>query len=116
MTRFIRAIRLAREIGAQPALAPWSDGERLPGPLSDSDDDLTDFARRAVTPFFHPVGTCRMGREGRGVVDADLKVYGLGGLRLADASIMPLIPNAMPNAAVVAIGLKAARIIEEAGM
>jgi choline dehydrogenase len=111
MDRFIHAIRLARRIGAQPALAKWSAGEHACGPAGDSDADLRAFARRAVSPFFHPVGTCRMGPEDQGVVDSSLNVRGVQGLRVADASIMPLIPNAMPNAAVVAIALKAADMI-----
>jgi choline dehydrogenase len=111
MDRFIHAIRLARRIGAQPALAKWSAGEHACGPAGDSDHDLRVFARRAVSPFFHPVGTCRMGPEGQGVVDSRLNVRGVQGLRVADASIMPLIPNAMPNAAIVAIALKAAQIM-----
>jgi choline dehydrogenase len=111
MDCFIHAIRLARRIGAQPALAKWSAGEHACGPAGDSDADLRAFARRAVSPFFHPVGTCRMGPEGQGVVDSRLNVRGVQGLRVADASIMPLIPNAMPNAAVVAIALKAADMI-----
>jgi len=110
MDRFIHALRLAREIAAMPGLAPWSAGECLPGPEAASDDDLRAFARKAVTPFYHPVGTCRMGREGDGVVDPRLRVHGVEGLRIADASIMPLIPNAMPNAAVAAIALRAARM------
>jgi len=115
MDRFIHAMRLAREIAAMPALAPWCAGECLPGPAAASDNDLRAFARKAVTPFYHPVGTCRMGREGHGVVDSQLRVHGVEGLRVADASIMPLIPNAMPNAAVAAIALRAARILEDRG-
>ena len=112
MDRFVAAMRLAREIAAQAPLAPWSAGECLPGPEAASDADLRAFARKAVTPFYHPVGTCRMAREGHGVVDSQLRVHGVEGLRVADASIMPLIPNAMPNAAVAAIALRAARIVE----
>jgi choline dehydrogenase len=115
MDRFVAAMRLAREIGAQAALAPWSAGERLPGPGAASDADLRAFARKAVTPFYHPVGTCRMGPEGDGVVDNRLRVHGVEGLRIADASIMPVIPNAMPNAAVAAVALRAARIFAESG-
>jgi choline dehydrogenase len=110
MERFVAAMRLAREIAAQAALAPWSAGECLPGPEAASDEDLRAFARKAVTPFYHPVGTCRMGPEGVGVVDSQLRVHGVEGLSVADASIMPVIPDAMPNAAVAAIALRAARI------
>jgi choline dehydrogenase len=115
MDRFVAAMRLAREIAAQAALAPWSAGECLPGPGAASDADLRAFARKAVTPFYHPVGTCRMGPEGAGVVDNRLRVHGVEGLGVADASIMPVIPNAMPNAAVAAIALRAARIFAESG-
>jgi choline dehydrogenase len=111
--RFVEAMRLARDIAARPALAPWSAGECLPGPAAASDDDLHAFARKAVTPFYHPVGTCRMGRQGEGVVDNQLRVHGVEGLRVADASVMPVIPNAMPNAAVAVVALRAARILEE---
>jgi choline dehydrogenase len=116
MDRFVAAMRLAREIGAQAALAPWSAGECLPGPGAASDADLRAFARKAVTPFYHPVGTCRMGPEGDGVVDNRLRVHGVEGLRIADASIMPVIPNAMPNAAVAAVALRAARMMGESGV
>jgi choline dehydrogenase len=115
MDRFIGAMRRAREIAARPALASWSAGECLPGPAAASDAELRAYARKAVTPFYHPVGTCRMGREGDGVVDSRLRVHGVESLRVADAAIIPLIPNAMPNAAVAAIALRAAQIIEESG-
>jgi choline dehydrogenase len=115
MDRFVAAMRLARQIAAQPALARWSAGECLPGRAATSDADLSAFARKAVTPFYHPVGTCRMGAEGDGAVDSQLRVHGVEALRVADAAIMPLITNAMPNAAVAAIALRAARILGASG-
>jgi len=87
-------------------------GAGTAGAILASDEDMSAFARKARTPFYHPVGTCRWGGGGDGMVDSHLRVHGVEGLRVADASIMSLIPNAMPNAAVTAIGLPAARFSE----
>ncbi len=85
--------------------------EVYPGPDARTDGDVREFVRRTVGSYFHPVGTCRLGRDERAVVDAQLRVQGIDGLRVADASVMPAIPNAHPNATVLAIAERAADLI-----
>jgi choline dehydrogenase len=72
---------------------------------------VRDYIRRTVDSYYHPVGTCRMGSGDDAVVDPELRVRGVTGLRVADASIMPLIPNAHPHATVLAIAERAAALI-----
>jgi choline dehydrogenase-like flavoprotein len=85
--------------------------ELYPGPEVRTDAGLGDFIRRTVGSYFHPVGTCRLGQDERAVVDVQLRVRGVDGLRVADASVMPAIPNAHPNATVLAIAERAADLI-----
>ena len=79
-----------------------------------SDEELTAWLRANAVTTFHPVGTCRMGTDPMAVVDARLKLHGLDGLRVADASVMPVITSGNTNAAAIMIGEKAARFIREA--
>ncbi|RJQ77741.1 choline dehydrogenase [Pseudonocardiaceae bacterium YIM PH 21723] len=99
----VAGLRIAREIGRARALDPWRGTEILPGP----DADLRRYAYDSARTYFHPVGTCRIG----GVVDTDLRVHGLAGLRIADASVLPTLPSANTNATVYAIAEKAADLI-----
>lgn len=103
---------IARRIMGQAPLRSWVAGELIPGPLEDR-SALLQHIRRSASPFFHPVGTCRMGRAGdaQAVVDTTCRVQGLGGLRVVDASIFPSIPNAMTNAATLAVAERAADIL-----
>lgn len=107
------AVRIARRIGEQPALAPWRIAEDEPGPDIADDDALDEWLRGHAATIFHPVGTCRMGASGdpHAVVDAALRVRGVAGLRVADASVMPTIVSGNTNAATMMIGAKAAAII-----
>jgi choline dehydrogenase len=84
-------------------------GTLLPGTelYPGRDGDLRDYPRRAVQSYYHPSGTCALGA----VVDGELRVHGITGLRVADASVIPLIPNANPNATVLAIAERAAELI-----
>jgi choline dehydrogenase len=102
----LAGLRLALEIAAQ---APLGAVERAPFsvPDSDSDEDLMAFARRAGQPVYHPTSTCAMGA----VVDSELRVYGVEGLRVADASVMPEITRGNTNAPTIMIGEKAADLI-----
>jgi len=112
------SLRLTRRIVGQPALARYSPKEVKPGVQHQSDDDLARLAGDIATTIFHPVGTCRMGREGDAdaVVDARLKLRGIGGLRVADASVMPTITSGNTNAPVLMIAERAAQwMIEDAG-
>ena len=107
----IQAVRLSREIAAQPALADWNAGEHFPGNGVCEDDQIADYLARDVSTWFHPVGTCRMGVGGDTVVDPRLRVHGISGLRVADASIMPDIVSVNTNAASMMIGWKAGDIV-----
>ncbi|MEJ0015137.1 MAG: choline dehydrogenase [Acetobacteraceae bacterium] len=106
-------MRLARRIIAQPALAPYVAEELLPGPAVSSDAEFEDNIRQNANSNLHPVGTCRMGPEGDTVVDPRLRVHGIGGLRVADAAIMPTVPAGNTNAPSIMIGEKAAAMILE---
>ena len=85
--------------------------EVYPGPDVRTDAGVRDFIRHTVGSYFHPVGTCRLGQDEHAVVDVRLRVQGVDGLRVADASVMPAIPNAHPNATVLAIAERAADLI-----
>jgi choline dehydrogenase len=111
----IYGTRLSRTIAAQPALKPFVLEEVLPGPQVETDDELVEEIRVRGVSNLHPVGTCRMGHEVDAVVDPRLRVYGIKGLRVADASIMPQVPGGNTNAPSIMIGEKcAAMILEDA--
>ena len=105
--------KLLREIMKAPALADIVDGELAPGPGVVSDDEIMDWARMAGATCFHPVGTCKMGSDPMAVVDERLRVHGISGLRVADASIMPTLTSGNTNAPSIMIGEKAARMVLE---
>ncbi len=111
----IEALKYVRRLFAQPALARYVDAETVPGADVQSDDELLDFARRTGSTVYHPVGTCKMGNDPHAVVDPELRVHGIRGLRVVDASVMPLMPSANTNAAVLMIAEKAADMIKAAG-
>jgi choline dehydrogenase len=106
-------MRLARKIFASPAIAEYSAAETLPGPDITTDDGLLDYARRYGTTIYHPVGTCRMGDGPTAVVDSRLRVRGLHGLRVIDASVMPTLTTGNTNAPTIMIGEKGAAMIIE---
>jgi choline dehydrogenase len=110
MACMIRAVRLSREIGSQPALEEWNAGEFFPGVDTESDEAIDAYVRKDVSTWFHPVGTCRMGTGEDAVVDPHLHVRGIDGLRVADASIMPDIVGVNTNAASTMIGWHAAKL------
>ncbi|MFV2114124.1 GMC family oxidoreductase [Micromonospora sp. LOL_025] len=103
----VAALRIGLDIARQPALAPYTERPFRP-PASASDADLRDYVRRYAHSIYHPAGTCAMGA----VVDAELRVLGVDGLRVADASVMPRLVSGNPNAATIAIGEKAADLIK----
>ena len=106
------AIRVTRRLMAQPALAKYQPEEYLPGPAVGNDPAaLARAAGDIGTTIFHPVGTARMGQDAMAVVDADLRVHGIAGLRVADASIMPTIVSGNTHAPVTMIAEKAADLL-----
>ncbi|MEQ9126046.1 MAG: GMC oxidoreductase, partial [Alphaproteobacteria bacterium] len=105
------AIRLTRRIVAQPALQRFAPEEFLPGDTVLDEDALAEAAGRIGTTIFHPVGTCRMGDDPGAVVDARLRVHGIRGLRIADASIMPTITSGNTNSPTLMIAEKAAEMM-----
>jgi choline dehydrogenase len=107
----VRGIRMAREIGEANALKDWRKREVLPGPEYRTDAELRDYVRRAASTIYHPVGTCRMGIDHLAVVDPELRVHGVEGLRVADASIMPSITSGNTNAPSIMIGERCAELV-----
>jgi choline dehydrogenase-like flavoprotein len=103
----VQGARLAREIGAAAAFADWRAEEIYPGSSAVSTTDLRNFVLRAANSFHHPVGTCRIGA----VVDEALRVKGVAGLRVIDASVIPAIPQAMINAATTAVAERASDLV-----
>ena len=107
----VTALRVAREIGDASAYDEWREAEAAPGPAVDDDNALREFAKSACQSYFHPVGTCAMGDTVTSVVDSELRVHGISGLRVADASVMPSIPSANTAATVHAIAERTAEMI-----
>lgn len=107
----VDAVELCREIGASAAFDDWRKAETAPGPGARTRDDLRAYVRRAISTYQHQVGTCRMGLDSLSVVDPSLRVHGVPGLRVADASIMPAVPSGNTNAPSIMIGEKASDLI-----
>ena len=109
----VRAIRIAREVMYAPALAPLQVRELGPGPERTTDEEILEWVRQIGETTYHPVGTCKMGSDAMAVVDERLRVRGLQGLRVADASIMPTLTSGNTNAPAIMIGEKAAAMVLE---
>jgi choline dehydrogenase len=109
------SLRLTRRIASMPALAPYRPQEHLPGPRYETDAELAVAAGLVGTTIFHPVGTCKMGRsdDANAVVDPRLRVRGMSGLRVVDASIMPTLISGNTNAPTIMIAEKAADMMRE---
>lgn len=113
LRKLVTAVRKAREILAQPAFAPHTAMEMEPGAQVQSEDDLRQWVREHAETIYHPVGTCAMGKGPDAVVDSRLRVYGLTGLRVIDASIMPTLVGGNTNAPTTMIAEKGADMILE---
>ena len=112
----VEGLKMLREIHGQPSFRGIASREIVPGDAVRSDEEISEAIRRGGGTVFHPVGTCRMGRDNLAVVDPRLKVRGVEGLRVIDASVMPTIPSANTNAASLMIGEKgAAMLIQDSG-
>ena len=107
----VRSIRISRKILQAPAFARYQGVEYAPGPAVQDDAGLKDYIRANATTVHHPVSTCRMGPGDDAVVDAELRVRGLEGLRVADASVFPKLIGGNTNASVVMVAEKAADMI-----
>jgi choline dehydrogenase len=107
----VRAVRLSRSVYAQEPLRDMIRGEALPGPGTDDDEALKEHIRRNAGHRSHPVGTCRMGHDALAVVDEQLRVRGISGLRVADASVMPDVPSGNTNLPAIMVGERAADLV-----
>jgi choline dehydrogenase len=110
MKRMIDGLRLTLDICAQPAIAPYC-AEPFNTPAGDSEEALRAHIARTTFAIYHPVGTCRMGHDAEAVVDEQLRVNGLEGLRVVDASVMPVVPRGNTNAPTIALAERAADLI-----
>ena len=111
LDRLEAGVAIARRAAAGDAFDAFRKAEVWPGPDVDTSAGLRGYIRRSVESYYHPVGTCRLGSDTDAVVDLQLRVRGVACLRVADASVMPTIPNANPNATVLAVAERAAAVI-----
>jgi choline dehydrogenase len=109
----VEGVRLMRKLFHSEPFASRLHAELMPGPQCQSDDDMIDYLREQAQSMYHPTGTCKMGTDAMAVVDHRLRVRGLHGLRIADASVMPRVPSGNTNAPVIMIADKAAAMMEE---
>ena len=107
----LEAMRITRRIMTAPAMQGIAKDEIAPGVNIQSDDELLDWVRNNAETTYHPVGTCKMGADPMAVVDSELRVHGMEGLRVADASIMPTLTSGNTNAPSIMIGEKASRMM-----
>jgi choline dehydrogenase len=101
-------MRMSREIGAGEAMKVWRAREIAPGPEVRTDADLAEYSMRNLITYHHQVGTCKMGIDSMAVTTPDLRVHGVAGLRVADASVMPAVTSGNTNAASIMIGERCA--------
>ena len=111
LDRLEAGLAMIREAAANRAFGQVRQAEIWPGPDVRTSGDIRTYIRGTVSSYYHPAGSCRMGSDDAAVVDCDLRVRGVTGLRVADASVFPTIPNAHPNATVLAVAERAAELI-----
>jgi choline dehydrogenase len=109
----VAGLKLCRQILATPHMQSFIEAEFQPGSAVESDEELLDYARRRGGTVYHPTSTCKMGNDPMAVVDPELRVHGIEGLRVADASIMPTVVSGNTNAATIMIGERAADMVGE---
>jgi choline dehydrogenase len=107
----IAAVRIVRALMTAPAMKDLLVSEMAPGPAAETDDQILDWVKAVGETTYHPVGTCKMGQDPNAVVDEGLRVHGIQGLRVADASIMPTLTSGNTNAPSIMIGEKAAAMV-----
>jgi choline dehydrogenase len=111
MKTMLEGFRIAREIGTARALDAWRAEELAPGPAVVDDAAMRAFVQTTTSSYYHPVGTCAIGETEQSVVDSELRVHDIGGLRVVDASVMPSLPSNNPLATVYAIAERGAELI-----
>ncbi|WP_199100911.1 choline dehydrogenase [Dyella sp. ASV21] len=111
LQRMIEGARLSREILSQPAFAPYRGAPVFPERALHSDAEYAQFIRQKAESIYHPVGTCRMGKDDRAPLDSELRLRGIDGLRVVDASVMPSLPSGNTNAPVIMIAERASALI-----
>ncbi len=111
--RLIQAVKLARNIFATKAFSSWVKQELMPGPEVQNEHQLLAFVRKNADSYHHQAGSCKMGLDEMAVVDPQLRVYGVEGLRIADASVMPVVPSGNCNTGIVMIGEKVSDLIKK---
>lgn len=116
MRVMVAGIKLARRIVSQPAMADWAGAELYPGPDVQTDDEIADYIKRTHNTVYHPAGTVRMGApdDDSSPLDPELRVKGVAGLRVADASVMPELTTVNPNITTMMIGERCADLIKSA--
>jgi choline dehydrogenase len=107
----VAGLKASRQILAGPAMAPYVEAEFQPGPSVQTDEELLAYARQRGGTVYHPTSTCKMGVDPMAVVGPDLRVHGIGGLRVADASVMPTVVSGNTNAATIMIGEKCVDLV-----
>jgi len=107
----IDGVRLCRQILSRQAMNPHRGDEVLPGNAAQTDEQIEAYIRAAAETIYHPVGTCKMGHDPMAVVDSQLRVHGLQGLRVVDASIMPTLIGGNTNAPTIMVAEKASDLI-----
>jgi choline dehydrogenase len=110
--RLVDAVKRARDIFATRAFSEWVTSELLPGPAVATDARLREFVRQRADSYHHQAGSCKMGTDGLAVVDPELRVHGVEGLRVADASVMPVAPSGNCHAGILMIAEKCADLIK----
>ena len=111
MATMIEGFRIAREIGNARALDAWRGQELAPGPAITDDAALRGYVQATASSYYHPAGACAIGETDESVVDSELRVHGIDGLRVVDASVMPSLPSNNPLATVYAIAERGAELI-----
>ena len=108
----LQGVKLARKLAAAKAFDAYRGVEMLPGPDAQDDAALRGHIERYAATLYHPVGTCKMGNDAMSVVDSELRVHGMEGLRVVDASVMPTVIGGNTNAPTIMIAEKAADMIK----
>jgi choline dehydrogenase len=111
--RLLQAVKLAREIFATKAFSEWVGAEMLPGPEYKTDADLNEFVKKRADSYHHQAGSCKMGLDQMAVVDPQLRVYGVERLRVADASVFPVVQSGNCHSGVLVVGEKCADMIKK---